>query len=152
MRNDHNDLFWILPGKLAGMSYPDQSKASMSGLCAAGVGAIVTLTLRPLQPDLIREWGFEYLHLPVHDFTAPGKDQVESFVRFCDRNIDSGRAVAVHCRAGIGRTGVMLACYLVHLGSKPHKAVRKVRRVRPGALETAEQEDAVYEFAASALS
>ncbi len=149
MKNGHDDLFWILPGKLAGMSHPGHDEADLRRLSEVGIGAIVTLTEAPLTAGPVTNCGFEYLHLPIKDFNAPQPGQIERFVNFCDREIASGRGVAVHCMAGIGRTGVMLACYLVHCGDKPHKAIEKVRRIRPGALETAAQENAVYEFAAS---
>ncbi len=148
MREKGARLYWILPGRLAGMAHPGQSDAVLDGLREAGIGAIVTLTQRALSGEAVNKFGFEYLHLPVKDFCAPAPGQVERFVRFCDEQTAAGRAVAVHCRAGIGRTGVMLACYLVHLGEEPRAAIRKVRKVRPGALESAEQENAVYEFVA----
>ncbi len=148
MREKAEGLYWILPGRLAGMAHPGHSDAVLNGLRKAGIGAIVTLTQRALSGEAIKKFGLEYLHLPVKDFCAPARSQMECFVRFCDEQTAAGRAVAVHCRAGIGRTGVMLACYLVHLGEEPRAAIRKVRNVRPGALESAEQENAVYEFVA----
>lgn len=142
------DIFWILPGELAGMSHPGADGKLFSELRESGIGAVVTLTERPLGINISDRFGFECLHLPIRDMDAPHPEQVELFVRFCDNQIDAGNAVAVHCLAGRGRTGVMLACYLVHRKQAPGKAIEKVRRVRPGALETPIQEAAVYEYAA----
>src|ERR671937_301404 len=55
--------------------------------------------------------------------------------------------VAVHCGAGLGRTGVVLACYFVTKGLTADNAIARVRRLRPGSVETEEQERAIEEFA-----
>ena len=59
----------------------------------------------------------------------------------------SGRRVAVHCGGGLGRTGTLLACYLVSAGCAPDEAIRRVRAARPGSIETPEQEQAVRRYA-----
>ena len=90
----------------------------------------------------------EYLHLPVANFTAPKQSQIRRFIRFCNSNRKEGKPVAVHCLAGAGRTGTMLACYLVTKGINPEKAMNTIRRKRPGSIETLGQEEAVFKFAA----
>ena len=55
--------------------------------------------------------------------------------------------VGVHCGAGLGRTGVIVACYFVAKDMTAKNAVARVRRLRPGSIETEEQEEAVNEFA-----
>ena len=55
--------------------------------------------------------------------------------------------VAVHCTAGLGRTGVVLACYFTAKGLTAQNAIARVRRMRPGSVETDEQAEAVEQFA-----
>lgn len=78
-------------------------------------------------------------HLPVADFTAPTLRQVEQAIASIDDFFAQGLAVAMHCRAGLGRTGTVLACYLVSQGSPAKQAIEEVRMKRPGSIETPEQ-------------
>jgi atypical dual specificity phosphatase len=59
----------------------------------------------------------------------------------------SRMGVAVHCGAGLGRTGTVVAAYFVTRGMGPREAVAKVRDLRPGSVETAEQERAIEAYA-----
>ena len=143
-----NVFFWMIENRLAGMDHPGDEQDAFEELRSHGIGAVVTLTERPLPQDVLEAQGMDYLHVPIQDYHPPGQDQIDRFVAFCDEHISAGRAVAVHCLAGRGRTGTMLACYLVHGGAEPGEAINAVRGRRPGAIETAEQEDAIFEFAA----
>ncbi|HID24363.1 MAG TPA: hypothetical protein EYP14_18450, partial [Planctomycetaceae bacterium] len=105
--------------------------------------AIVSLTESPLPKSLIEEFGFEYHHVPVRDFTAPTLKQVDQLVRFITQRRERGKVVAVHCGAGLGRTGTVLSCYLVSRGYSAEDAIDKVRSVRPGSVETRGQEELV---------
>jgi atypical dual specificity phosphatase len=121
---------------------------SGDALLAEGVEGLVSLTLRdPGGQGHVPE-SMRHLHLPVPDMTAPPPDLVDRAMAFIQELIDDGRAVAVHCGAGIGRTGTILACYLVHLGLDAGEAIRRVRERRPGSIETRDQEETVRRYAA----
>ncbi len=111
-----------------------------------GIAAVVTLTEEPLAADKIREAGLDYLHLPVPDMTAPTPSQIREYIDFCTTHLTSDEAVVTHCLGGSGRTGTMLACYLVHQGMSAREAIRRVRSIRPSAIETHWQEEAIEMF------
>ncbi|EHH50422.1 hypothetical protein EGM_01252, partial [Macaca fascicularis] len=74
-------------------------------------------------------------------------DQIDRFVQIVDEANARGEAVGVHCALGFGRTGTMLACYLVkERGLAAGDAIAEIRRLRPGSIETYEQEKAVFQF------
>lgn len=138
---------WLLPDEIAGMARPASAVPDFEFLRELGIDAIVSLTEYPLQKAFIEEFGFEYKHVPVEDLTAPSLEQIDEFVRFATKVCGAGKKLVVHCGAGIGRTGTMLACYLVHKGYSARRAIEEVRRKRPGSIETPEQEEiiALYE-------
>ena len=58
-----------------------------------------------------------------------------------------GQAVGIHCRMGCGRTGTMLACYLVASeGYTANNAITETRNRRPHSIETEHQEQAVHDY------
>ena len=138
---------WLIEEKLAGMAHPGDDPHTFAELRAHGIGAVVGLTTEPLPEHLLKEYDLKYLHLPVPNFAPPTQSQITRFIRFCEQSLRAGRPVVVHCLAGMGRTGTMLACFLVWQGMSAEEAVRTVRNCRPASIETDEQENAVYEFA-----
>ena len=94
-------------------------------------------------PEAMREVGIEWHHLPVQDVHAPSPEFETRWVyagaRLRER-LRSGERVLVHCRGGLGRAGSVAARLMVEFGAAPSEAIAQVRAVRPGAIETAEQE------------
>ena len=137
---------WIIEDKLAASSYPRDDE-HLRALHAAGVRALVTLHQRPVDQDKLDALGVAAQHYPVQDFAAPSLDQIEAAIAFIKRKLAAGEGVAVHCAAGLGRTGTVIACYLVHEGYAPAEAIAHVRSRRPGSVETGEQQAIVYAYA-----
>jgi atypical dual specificity phosphatase len=137
---------WVLPRRLAGMARPHPGAAEH--LKALGVSAVLTLTEMPPLPEFAAA-GLAVRHEPILDFAAPDAETLARCVAFVTEAVESGGAVVVHCHAGYGRTGTVLAAALVAQGLEPDAAIGLVRDLRPGSLETWEQEDAVRRFARS---
>jgi ADP-ribosyl-[dinitrogen reductase] hydrolase len=87
--------------------------------------------------------GIDYLRLPIPDFGVPGPEwetqwQVAS-PQLLDR-LRAGESILLHCKGGLGRTGMIAARLLVELGSSPEESIVAVRLARPGTIESREQE------------
>ncbi len=134
---------WIVEGQVAAMAKPWPQ--DVPELRRLGVTAVLSLTERV--PTALDAAGFSTLALPVRDFHAPTQAQLGAAVDFIEKAVNSGGACAVHCGAGLGRTGTVVAAWLVRRGRAPRAAIEEVRRRRPGSVETKEQEDAVAAFA-----
>lgn len=107
-----------------------------------GVKSIVTMT----EDSLPNSWldGLEYLHVPTEDLTAPDLEKIDSAVDYINERIENKEPVMVHCAAGIGRTGTILASYLIKYQKMTAiKAIEKVRNERPGSVQSDMQEMAV---------
>lgn len=86
-------------------------------------------------------------HIPIEEFDAPNIQQMYSFAGIVCQAKANKEGVAVHCYWGRGRTGTMLAAYLVGiLGVEPDVAINEIRNRRPYSIETLEQEEAVHRF------
>jgi atypical dual specificity phosphatase len=139
---------WIIEGQVGGHRAP-LSEEDLVYLRSKGVKALVRLAAEDetgLSTDKIRRLGFIDLHEPVTDMTAPGLNQVEKIMRFITFSLAEGRPVAVSCHLGLGRTGTILACYLVIKGLDAEIAINKVRKKRPGSIETREQEELIKAY------
>ncbi|MDQ2906201.1 MAG: dual specificity protein phosphatase family protein [Ktedonobacteraceae bacterium] len=136
---------WVVENRLAGASYPG-SEDAIALLRKLGVRALLSLAEEPLPVDLLRKYEIHREHLPLADFTAPTLDEVERAITSIDSFLTHGLPVAVHCGAGLGRTGTILTCYLVSQGSSAREASEQVRMKRPGSIETPEQEAVIEAY------
>src|SRR5205085_3036220 len=96
-----------------------------------------------LRRDWVNDAGLLVLHVPVEDMEAPTQAQLDHCVSAIRRARAQGLGVAVHCAAGLGRTGSVLAAYFVAQGFTAEAAITRVRDLRPGSVETESQEEAI---------
>jgi atypical dual specificity phosphatase len=141
-----NRVAWLKEGEILGCPYPWSDEA-FTVLSAEGVSVLVNLHKHPHQANQLSRHGMTQVHLPVADFMPPTPEQLTEGVAAIAEAVAAGKRVAVHCGAGLGRTGTLLACYLVHHGADAEAAVERVRTIRPGSVETAEQHQAVRDYA-----
>ncbi|SCW76333.1 ADP-ribosyl-[dinitrogen reductase] hydrolase [Sphingobium faniae] len=116
-----------------------------------GASAVVTLIedheLRALGVErlgtAVRERHMDWFHLPVRDVSVPGADLEEQWAVMGPNlrsRLRQGFDILVHCKGGLGRAGTIAARLMAELGTEPAEAIRQIRLVRPGAIETPEQE------------
>jgi atypical dual specificity phosphatase len=115
-------------------------------LHAEGVRAVVSLLNIPSDAGVYTSAGFEFLCIPVADGDPPTITQANDFVAFVRAQQQKRHPVAVHCEAGIGRTGTLLTVFLIANGDSAVDAIRKVRAVEPSAVETRRQIQFLEEF------
>jgi atypical dual specificity phosphatase len=137
---------WVEKPLLAALGRPD-SADDLEWLRGQGIDLLVSLTEDPPYSRWVNDAGLLLMHVPITDMEAPTQEQLEKCLSGILKANQHNMGVAVHCGAGMGRTGVILACYFVEKGLTADNAVARVRRLRPGSVETDEQVEAVGEYA-----
>jgi atypical dual specificity phosphatase len=137
---------WIEKPRLAALARPSDVE-DLQWLRGQGIQLLISLTEDRLRRDWIDDAGLLGLHVPMIDMEAPSIEQLDIAVSAIRRALDQQLGVAVHCEAGLGRTGVVLAAYFVDGGLSAQNAISRVRRMRPGSIETEDQLDIIEEYA-----
>lgn len=122
-------------------------------------GASVVLTLMEKHElDMLRVPGLgeamqsadiEWIHLPIRDVSVPDEKFPRvwaNLTKDLQRRLVLGERIVLHCRGGLGRTGLVAGLLLLDQGWSANDAIRKIRQVRPGAIETDEQEAYVRRY------
>ena len=140
-----DNFSWLIENKLAGSAIPT-SIDEVHWVIDQGVKSIVTVREEPLADDWIKD--VNYLHVKSNDLGVPEFDDLGYAVDFIHRRITNNQPVLVHCLAGLGRTGTILACYLVkYQNESADEAMEKVREQRPGSIQSYPQEEIIFRFA-----
>jgi atypical dual specificity phosphatase len=141
---------WVEPDRIAACRGP-RDDDDLQFLASAGVRALVRLAAESrVTPEQVRSADLDDCFEPVRDFQPPRQDQVDRVVSFIRACLEQDKPVAVSCGAGQGRTGTMLACYLVSEGRDAQAAIDLLIARRPvceEVLYVPEQREAVEEFA-----
>lgn len=125
------NLWWVIPGKLAGVRKP--TAVELDELKTAGIGAIASVMDDPFNMDLYEQIGIPHLWLPTKGGTAPSREQIQQLQNFVDQQNHLGNGVAVHCTSGNRRTGTMLAAYLMGAGLSYQDALQTIQTANPKA-------------------
>jgi atypical dual specificity phosphatase len=144
------EFHWVIKDRLAGMQRPGllgDVDDELARLAAYGIKVLVSLTEEPFDAAKLAEFGIEGVHVPIPDMGAPTLGAAIDLCRRIAAWTESGRATALHCRAGLGRTGTLLAAALVFQGLDAVKAIERVRLVNPRYIQSDVQLRFLHEFA-----
>jgi atypical dual specificity phosphatase len=139
------NLWWVIPGKLAGVRKP--TAAELSDLMMAGIGAIISVINDRSNLDLYQQANIPYLWLPIDIDSSPSQEQIQELADFVDRHHRQGVGIAVHCTGGLHRTGTMLAAYLIWNGSSYDDAMQTIETANSQAVLAEPQSSFLHSLA-----
>ncbi|AIU70879.1 protein tyrosine phosphatase [Thermococcus eurythermalis] len=120
------------------------------GEVAKSFDAVVVLVEEFELPYSLDEWkkrGVEVLHSPVRDFSAPSVEQLLEILRWIEGKVTEGKKVLIHCMGGLGRSGTVAVAWVMYSKRLPlREALKRVRGVRPGAVEVWDQMEVLKEL------
>ncbi len=142
------ESYWVWPGRLLAGQYPEAIddealQAKLGLMLESGITFFVDLTeegekgLKPYAPPLAEEAAalglvVEHRRLPITDFAIPTEAELKHILDAIDAAWAAGQGVYVHCFFGIGRTGVVVGCYLVRHGLSGQEVLAELARLREG--------------------
>lgn len=149
------------PGQLAVSSRPRGGEwlaDEISKWKRNGIDLVVSLLTREEEKslelsdegDAAGRAGIEFLALSIPDREVPtSESELTAVLERVNRGLSSGRNALIHCRQGVGRTGLVAACLLITTGLDPAAAIAKVSAARGVPVpETREQREWIDHYAA----
>ena len=131
-----------MPGHGSGLA------ADLDLIANAGVTLLLSMTILSERPSDLEEQclarGIEMFSLPISDWGAPSETTNARWPDAATRAhqvMDAGGSVLAHCMGGQGRSGMAVMRLLVERGLDPLDALARIRSIRPGAVETQEQQN-----------
>jgi len=137
--------YWVVPGRFLAGEYPasnyfeEETNRKLNSLLSAGITCFIDLT-QPQYSDPYTDALFElagwqdievvYSNYAMEDFSTPDTDQIKTVLDVIDGALGAQQGVYLHCRAGIGRTGVIVGCYLVRHGLSGDEALERIKELR----------------------
>ena len=141
-----NGFSWVEKPQLAALARPSSAE-DLQWLRKQGIDVLLSLTEERPRRDWVDDAGLLVYHVPMEDMEAPTQEQLDRCISAIQGALKHNMGVAVHCGAGLGRTGTVLAAYFVSQGVSAQSAIARIRRLRPGSIETDEQAEAVELYA-----
>ena len=147
--NRPTNFSWVIKDKLAGSGMP-MTYSQFAWVVTHGIKTIVTVREVPLPSKWFSNGNgddVDYFHLRVEDYGAPSLEEIDNTIDYIQQQISKKKPVMVHCAAGRGRTGTILAAYLIKKENLiANQAIKKIRSIRPGSIQSDRQEMALYVY------
>lgn len=159
------EFYWVdgpWPGKLAVSPRPrggDWLEDEIAAWHRSGIDSVVSLLTSDEEQslDLKREavaakaQKMNFISYPIPDLQVPGSPtELSSLLEQMNADLSAGKSVLIHCRQGIGRSGLVAACLLTTKGLDPASAVKRVSKARGLQVpETREQRQWIDHYAAT---
>ena len=150
--NKPTNFSWVIDNKLAGSGTPMTSE-QYRWLIKNNIKSIVTVREFPLpqkwlvdneKENIINDYKFVY----VKDYGVPSLQVLDNIVDYINIKITKEKKpLVVHCAAGKGRTGTILAAYLLKQDNiSSQEAIKKIRSLRPGSIQSKIQEEILHKY------
>jgi atypical dual specificity phosphatase len=150
--NKPTNFSWVIDNKLAGSGTPMTSE-QYRWLIKNNIKSIVTVREFPLprkwlvdneKETIINDYKFVY----VKDYGVPSLEVLDNIVDYINIKITKEKKpLVVHCAAGKGRTGTILAAYLLKQDNiSSQEAINKIRSLRPGSIQSKIQEEILHKY------
>ncbi len=162
------ELYWLTggwPGRMALAGRPrggDWLEDELAEWHRSGIDVVLSLLTPEEERDLdlaaekreSKAQGMDFISYPIPDREVPSSEaELSVILEHVGRALSSGKNVVVHCRQGIGRSGLVAACLLVSKGSTPDSAIERLSAIRGVSIpETSEQRRWVDHYAATSAS
>lgn len=134
MQRPIDNCYWVVPDRFLAGEYPatilhdGDPWEKATALAAAGVSVFVDLTeVGELQPYAHKIGAAKHLRFPIRDHSVPKSDQqIRNALDAIDNHLDRSEIVYVHCWGGIGRTGLIVGCWLARHGFAGDQALTRL--------------------------
>lgn len=149
---DKSIALTILPGR---KDYSRDLKEDIQEIKKHHIDCVVALITKDEMdmygvPDLLEEYnkqGIACIHVPIIDQKIPLKAEIDRINAFIKEQQNQHKKTLIHCLGGLGRSGLVAACYLKSLGYSSDEAIKITREARTSrAIESSEQENFVYRY------
>lgn len=145
---------WLVRGRIAGCAKPGVVASmdhDLALLRRMGITLLINLTEHEFPQDALARHGLKGFAVKIEDRRAPPLLWAKLLLAKMERFLRDGEVIAVHCLAGLGRTGTVLCAWLIKEGLTAAEALRRLRMIDPGFVQSDEQEQLLAELESNLL-